>query len=98
MLLTQYQLNEVYSLHVCSWNDTDALNGRDFNADKGWVIEEDLGERFSPRYNYTTKTAIKFNFHFKCENPKAAIQQVLIYAYTGKAKKLSDMWFKIVKK
>jgi len=97
MLLTQYQLNEVYSLHVCSWNDTDALNGRDFNADKDWVIEEDLGERFATRIQYTTKTAKKFNFPFKAENPKAAILQVLTYAYTGKAKKLSDMWFKIVK-
>ena len=93
MLLTQYQLNEVYSLHVCSWNDTDALNGRDFNADKGWVIEEELNGIRS----YTTKTAIKFNFRFKADNPKAAIHQVLTYAYTGKAKKLSDMWFKIVK-
>jgi hypothetical protein len=97
MFLTQYQLNEVYSLHVCSWNDDNAINGRDFDANKEWVITEDLGERFDTCIQYTTKSAKRFNFPFKAENPKAAIQQVLTYAYTGKAKKLSEMWFQIVK-
>lgn len=97
MLLTKYQLNEDYSLHVCYCNDDNAMNGRDFDAQKEWVIEEKSSIISSSGFQYTTKSAQKFNLPFKCDNPKIAIQQLLAYAYTGKANKTCDMWFKVVK-
>lgn len=94
-LLTKYQLNDTYTLEVCSQFDPDALNGENFNAKEEWVIKEDLGENTSPMY--TTKAAQRFNLKIKNPNPFLAIQQIVSYAYTGKEKKLKNMWFKIVK-
>lgn len=88
-LLKKYQLNDTYSLEVCSQFDPDALNGENFNAKEEWVIKEEFG--------YTTKAGKRFNLIANNQTPVIAIQQLVSYAYTGKEKKLKTMWFKIVK-
>jgi len=95
-MFKKYHLAGLYWMEICAINDDGAMNGRDFEADKKWVVEEDTGAEYGTRYFYGTESAKKFNFPSKFVSPKEAIQQVLTYAYTGKAKKLSDMWFKIV--
>lgn len=88
-LLKKYQLNDQYWLEVCSRFDEDALNGENFHAKEEWVIKLELG--------YTTKAAMRFNLISNNKTPVIAIQQIVSYAYTGKEKKLKNMWFKIVK-
>lgn len=94
-LLKKYQLNENYFLEVCSRFDEAALNGEVFNAKEEWVIKEYIGENTSPFY--TTMAAKKFNIILKTSSPLLAIQQIVSYAYTGKEKKLKNMWFRILK-
>lgn len=95
-LLTKYQLNEEFSLEVCSKFDEGVVNGERFICEDKWALKINKGEQFESKIVYATKAAGKFNIHIEYSNAKEAIQQILIYAYTGKAKKLKDMWFRII--
>lgn len=96
-MLTKYKLNNQFILEVCSQFEPGANtlkpNSTSQVEDCHVVVEENNGKT-----EYTTLAAKQFNLPFKFQNPKAALEQVLVYAYTGKAKNLKDMWFKIIKK
>lgn len=92
-MLKKYKLNNHYSLELCSKDDAFALNGLDFDYNPDWVISQN--DEY--RKLYTTEAAKMFNLPFKHETPKLAIQQILVYANTGKEKNLKKMWFRIVK-
>jgi len=99
MLLTTYKLTQKYALVVCDKNDKNdenALRGDNFICNKDWVIEEGIGEIYPTSYKYHTLSSKRFNLPLIAKTPKEAIEQILIYAYTGKAKKLKEMYFKIV--
>jgi len=95
-LLTKYQLNNNYSLEVCLRFDEGSLNGEKFICEDKWVLKIDKDEHFSTKTTYATEASKKFNIYTECYNSKEAIQKILIYAYTGKEKKLRDMWFRII--
>lgn len=58
------------------------MNGWTFEAKAEWVVKIDNGPRYATRFVYTTKgikgVSKNGDYIFQCENPKAAIQQVLI--------------------
>ena len=62
--MKKVKLNKDYYLIRCLSVDIGATNAFNFDACDNWVIKKDNGERFSPRYTYTTKCARNSKIYF----------------------------------